>query len=115
MVISLVGGSGHGCRLMDLMDLYGSIGGKKDKGGRAQHLRSRGAPYERGGPGAPFVEGWLHVQGMEPHPYHEGKLSALNQATEDWYTDHVTLSAAKGLNGEMLRGAQHDSLDSRAR
>ena len=30
---------------------------------------------------------------------------ALNQATEDWYTDHVTLSAAKGLNGEMLRCA----------
>ena len=39
----------------------------------------------------------------------------LNQATEDWYTDHVTLSTAKGLNGEMLRCAQHDRLGSRAR
>ena len=29
----------------------------------------------------------------------------LNQATDDWYTDHVAPSAAKGLNREILRCA----------
>ncbi len=43
------------------------------------------------------------------------QLISLNQPTEDWYTDRVTLSGAKGLDGQILRCAQNDKQDGRAR
>jgi hypothetical protein len=39
--------------------------------------------------------------------------SLLNQTIEDWFTDHVTLSVAKGLDDQMLCGVQHDRQEGR--
>lgn len=36
-------------------------------------------------------------------------LISLNQTTRDWYIGCVTLGAAKGPDGQILRFAQHDT------